>query len=282
MIYTVTFNPALDYLMYVSELQSDDINRTEKEQIFYGGKGINVSVILTRLGVKNKALGFLAGFSGHQIENMLNADGIENDFVYLKNGYTMLYPVSTGALMRMTALMYNADTLNLIDKGQMKYDEGNDARLRRAVWGIFESKETGKQFAVVSTHFDCIRENEEELMLSYMKTQVKQINEISDNIKGEYGVPVFCIGDFNTMNPGEGVDPVMDAPEIYEELCKTLTDTRLVALEKENGDAHDVDAPTWDHIFLNGEARINRYAIVSPQALSEMSDHYPIFTDVTV
>lgn len=90
MIYTVTFNPALDYLMYVSELQSDDINRTEKEQLFYGGKGINVSVILTRLGVKNKALGFLAGFSGHQLENMLNADSIENDFVYLKKGYTRI------------------------------------------------------------------------------------------------------------------------------------------------------------------------------------------------
>lgn len=90
MIYTVTFNPALDYLMYVSELQSDDINRTEKEQLFYGGKGINVSVILTRLGVKNKALGFLAGFSGHQLEDMLNADNIENDFVYLKNGYTRI------------------------------------------------------------------------------------------------------------------------------------------------------------------------------------------------
>lgn len=196
-----------------------------------------------------------------------------------KGNYEMLYPVSTGALMRMTALMYNADTLNLIDKGQMKYDEGNDARLRRAVWGIFESKETGKQFAVISTHFDCIRENEEELMLSYMKTQVKQINEISDNIKDEYGVPVFCVGDFNTMNQGEGVNPIMDAPEIYEELCLTLTDTRLVAQEKASGDA---DAPTWDHIFLNGEAQINRYAIVSPQALSEMSDHYPIFADVKI
>ncbi len=90
MIYTVTFNPALDYLMYVSELQSSDINRTEKEQLFYGGKGINVSVILTRLGVKNKALGFLAGFSGHQLEDMLNADNIESDFVYLKSGYTRI------------------------------------------------------------------------------------------------------------------------------------------------------------------------------------------------
>lgn len=90
MIYTVTFNPALDYLMYVSELQSSDINRTEKEQLFYGGKGINVSVILTRLGVENKALGFLAGFSGHQLEDMLNADNIESDFVYLKSGYTRI------------------------------------------------------------------------------------------------------------------------------------------------------------------------------------------------
>ena len=64
MIYTVTFNPALDYLIYVTDLQSNDINRTEKEQLFYGGKGINVSVILTQLGIENKALGFLAGFSG--------------------------------------------------------------------------------------------------------------------------------------------------------------------------------------------------------------------------
>lgn len=84
------------------------------------------------------------------------------------------------------------------------------------------------------------------------------------------------------MNDGEGVDPVMDAPEIYEALCKTLTDTRLVAQEKANGDALKADAPTWDHIFLNGEAKINRYAVVSPQVLSEMSDHYPIFVDVSI
>lgn len=199
-----------------------------------------------------------------------------------KGNYKMLYPVSTGALMRMTALMYNTDTLNLIDKGQMKYDEGNDARLRRAVWGIFESKATGKKFAVISTHFDCIRTDEEELMLSYMKTQTRQINEISDSIKEKYGVPVFCVGDFNTKNSGEGVDIVMDAPEIYEKLCKTLTDTRLIAEEKASGDALGADDPTWDHIFLNGEAKIDRYAIVSPESLSGMSDHYPIFVDVTI
>lgn len=90
MIYTVTFNPALDYVMRVKELQTKDINRTESEELFYGGKGINVSVILSRLGVENTALGFLAGFSGRQIDEMLKAEDICGDFVYLKKGYSRI------------------------------------------------------------------------------------------------------------------------------------------------------------------------------------------------
>lgn len=90
MIYTVTFNPALDYVMNVKNLRTDDINRTESEQIFYGGKGINVSVILSRLGIENKALGFVAGFSGIQLEDMLKTDNIKTDFVHLSNGYTRI------------------------------------------------------------------------------------------------------------------------------------------------------------------------------------------------
>ena len=90
MIYTVTFNPALDYVMNLKQLQYKDINRTESEQLYYGGKGINVSVILSRLKIDNIALGFLAGFSGKKIEEMLNAENIKNDFVYLKKGYTRI------------------------------------------------------------------------------------------------------------------------------------------------------------------------------------------------
>lgn len=90
MIYTITFNPALDYVMNVGSMRTDDINRTKSEEIYYGGKGINVSVILNRLGVENKALGFLAGFTGKQIEEMLNADGINTDFCFLEKGYTRI------------------------------------------------------------------------------------------------------------------------------------------------------------------------------------------------
>ncbi|MCH5321296.1 MAG: 1-phosphofructokinase [Eubacterium sp.] len=90
MIYTVTFNPALDYVMNVNELQTKDVNRTESEALYYGGKGINVSVILSRLGFENKALGFIAGFTGRYIEEMLKKDNIKTDFIYLENGYTRI------------------------------------------------------------------------------------------------------------------------------------------------------------------------------------------------
>lgn len=90
MIYTVTFNPALDYTMKVNNLHTGEINRADSEQMNYGGKGINVSAILSRLKTENKALGFIAGFSGDKLAEMLNADGIDNDFVKLNNGFTRI------------------------------------------------------------------------------------------------------------------------------------------------------------------------------------------------
>lgn len=90
MIYTVTFNPALDYVMNVDNMQTGIINRAESEQLFYGGKGINVSVILSRLGIDNTALGFAAGFSGDKLVQMLDSDGIKNDFIKMKNGLTRI------------------------------------------------------------------------------------------------------------------------------------------------------------------------------------------------
>lgn len=90
MVYTVTLNPALDYVMKLDALRYDDINRCSSEKIYYGGKGINVSVVLTRLGIDNIALGFKAGFTGNQLEKMLIDDGIKCDFNELENGSTRI------------------------------------------------------------------------------------------------------------------------------------------------------------------------------------------------
>ena len=90
MIYTVTLNPALDYVMQVKKLGFEDINRSYYEDLHYGGKGINVSVVLTRLGVPTKALGFIAGFTGEQLKKMLIAEGVDCSFIELKQGNTRI------------------------------------------------------------------------------------------------------------------------------------------------------------------------------------------------
>ena len=88
MIYTVTFNPALDYVLHLDKLEVGEINRSVSEQIINGGKGINVSTVLKNLGVENTALGFCAGFTGDELERGINADGVKTDFIHLKNGFT--------------------------------------------------------------------------------------------------------------------------------------------------------------------------------------------------
>lgn len=90
MIYTVTFNPALDYVVWMDTLRPGEINRTQNEAIQYGGKGINVSTVLTALGVDNVALGFLAGFTGRALEEGLRSQGIRSDFIWLPEGLTRI------------------------------------------------------------------------------------------------------------------------------------------------------------------------------------------------
>lgn len=90
MVYTVTFNPALDYVMKLKNLSDRDINRTESEELYYGGKGINVSAILSRLKIPNIALGFAAGFTGKKLIEMMERDGIKNDFIELSEGFTRI------------------------------------------------------------------------------------------------------------------------------------------------------------------------------------------------
>ncbi|MGN0318540.1 MAG: 1-phosphofructokinase [Lachnospira sp.] len=86
MIYTVTFNPAIDYVVHIDEMKPGKTNRSHREEMYFGGKGINVSVVLKELGISSKALGFIAGFTGEAIENGLGDMGIDTDFVHLKKG----------------------------------------------------------------------------------------------------------------------------------------------------------------------------------------------------
>jgi 1-phosphofructokinase len=90
MVYTVTFNPAIDYVVRTDEMKVGSVNRSKSEEIYFGGKGINVSIVLSELGIESKALGFVAGFTGEAIEKGVAEKGIETDFVHLENGFSRI------------------------------------------------------------------------------------------------------------------------------------------------------------------------------------------------
>lgn len=90
MIYTVTFNPSLDYIVTVEDFTAGVVNRTSKEIIYPGGKGINVSMVLKNLGCENTALGFMAGFTGQEITRLLKEKGISTDFIHVSSGFSRI------------------------------------------------------------------------------------------------------------------------------------------------------------------------------------------------
>ena len=90
MIYTVTFNPAIDYIAEINSVNEGQISRAISEKVLAGGKGINVSVVLKNLGIESTAIGFIAGFTGKEIERQVENHGIATDFVYLENKFSRI------------------------------------------------------------------------------------------------------------------------------------------------------------------------------------------------
>lgn len=90
MIYTVTFNPSLDYIVRADNFRLGIVNRTTYENILPGGKGINVSIVMKNLGHDSTALGFIAGFTGHEVESRLASYGVNSDFIEIQNGMTRI------------------------------------------------------------------------------------------------------------------------------------------------------------------------------------------------
>lgn len=90
MIYTVTLNPSIDYIVRLDKLTSGITNRTTSEEYYYGGKGINVSLVLAELDLDSTAYGFVAGFTGKAIENGIRNDHVITDFIKLKEGISRI------------------------------------------------------------------------------------------------------------------------------------------------------------------------------------------------
>ncbi len=197
----------------------------------------------------------------------------------LPDGYKLLYPFSTGAFVRMTAMVYNSNTLDLIESGNFAYEQGDNPRLRRVVWAFFEVKETGKRFAVTNTHFDLLRDGREAELTEVMISQTDELLKCIDEIIEKYDCPVFSAGDFNTMEDTKYTKPI-DIPKIYDSLADRLCETKFSSDNQICGTEQDWNYPSYDHIFMKGNAKVRSFCLMSYDYLTDMSDHYPVFADV--
>ena len=153
MIFTVTLNPAIDYVLQTDDLRIGEVNRALRTELFYGGKGINVSGVLTSFKVPNTALGFAAGFTGKALCDGLDSLGINNDFVTLKSGMTRINvklksPLDTdintpGPFAEKTDIRRLSDKLKAAEKGDFiclsgSIPQGIDSGVYSDIMGEFE------------------------------------------------------------------------------------------------------------------------------------------------
>lgn len=111
MIYTLTFNPALDYTTQVENFKIGKINRTKTENILAGGKGLNVSIVLKRLEIENTAISFVAGFTGKELEREIKEYNIKTDFIETNRGYTRIN-VKISSLEKNSLIQESETALN--------------------------------------------------------------------------------------------------------------------------------------------------------------------------
>lgn len=195
--------------------------------------------------------------------------------IFNNTDYKFIHPVRSALLDTMTTLIYNPKTLSLIAFGEQVFQSGNNSRLRRMVWGVFRHKETNKIFAVVNTHFS--------LSDSYFYdnttplTQALELINLCKELKNLFKCAVFPLGDFNAKR-----STTATASPIYEILITAFQNTESIAESVSYGENTNSKTLFIDHIFSFGDARVTQHITLSQNKFKDLSDHFPIFCDITL
>lgn len=200
--------------------------------------------------------------------------------------YVILHPDIDVFNKNKTPIIYNQDRLHLIESGYYAYKQGDKNGCRAITWGLFSVKETGEYVIVTNTHLNLIKDGQEskslEIMLSQADELVAKISELSDR----YQCPAIACGDYNSMESGDIPDAFGDtygvraATDVYDKLAASLADVKYAQNpEIICADKSIATAPSWDHIFLKGDATAEKFFILDGEVFENLSDHYAVFAD---
>ena len=204
----------------------------------------------------------------------------------LPEGYEVLHPDIDILNKNKSPIIYNKEKLELIESGYQAYKEGDENGCRAITWGLFTVKKTGKYVIVTNTHLDLIREGKEEKELEIMNKQADELIAKIEELYSQYSCAVIACGDYNCMESGDIPDysgkaqGVYAAEVIYKKLAGYFTDAKYCdGAVLSCRDVQVASAPTWDHIFVKGDAVARTFFVLDGEEFENLSDHYAIFAD---
>ena len=196
-----------------------------------------------------------------------------------KSEYKFVAPLKTAFPQKMTAILYNSDTVELIDSGSITFSDCWNFKSRRAVWGVFRHIRTDKIFTVVNTHLSFIEESEAAQNFFVQTCQVNELYTTIQTLELQYPYPVFIIGDFNTKRRVSYQKSVINSGS-YGILNSLYTDSEDIAKNKYYGENFNFNNTLNDHIFIKGEVTVKNLSLLSQDCFCTLSDHYPLFADI--
>ena len=173
-----------------------------------------------------------------------------------------------------STLAYNKETVNLIDHGVVNYSVGNSTQLRLVTWGLFEKKDTGKRFIVMSTHWDLTKNS------SWQKVHSEEMAALALRLKEQYNVPVITTGDYNVREEDEYIKNFVRTTGFSEAKLTAKVINRAGTSTHILGKPRGTGAQSIDHIFGSQDVEFLYFNTLIDNSILDASDHLPIYADI--
>lgn len=201
-----------------------------------------------------------------------------NEISKSKSNYKFTTPLKTAFPQKMTAILYNSDTVEVIDSGNKAFSNNINFKSRRIVWAVFRVKSTNNVFLVINTHLSFLKQSQNHDNYTTQACQVNELYNTLQSIYSQYSCPVLIIGDFNTKRRVSSKNININSGS-YGILNSFFTDAEAIAENKLFGENLSFNNTLNDHIFIYGNLKVRNIALLSQNCFCNLSDHFPLLVD---